>query len=88
MSLNAADLPGSAHFPFLLAMSTSDSGGAQNLTQDEQILHHYAAMVKKDAEAYHAYSRSRRSWEDLFKDHLASCTLVVPICQPFSDSSR
>ncbi len=88
MSLNAADLPGSACFPFLLAMLTSDSGGAQDLTQNEQILHHYVAMVKKDAEAYCAYSRSRSGWEDLFKDHLASCTLIVPIRQPFSDLSR
>jgi hypothetical protein len=52
-------------------MSTSNSEQAQDLTQEEQILHHHAAMIKKDLEAYHAYSRSGREWKDLFKKSLA-----------------
>ena len=63
------------YFPCLLAMSTSDSREAQNLTGEEQILHHHAAMVKKDLEAYKAISRSRRDWQKLFTDRLACLIL-------------
>src|SRR5258707_12719755 len=69
-------------------MSTSNSGGAQDLTQDEQILHHYAAIIKRDIEAYHAYSRSQEDWKDLFENHLARFILVTHIYKPFSDSFR
>lgn len=62
---------------------TPNSGGAQELTQDEQILHHYAAIVKKDLEAYHAYSRSKENWQDLFKDRLARLFLTIHFYQPF-----
>jgi len=75
-------------FPCLLAMSTSNSGGAQDLTQDEQILHHHAAIIKRDIEAYHAYSRSQEDWKDLFENHLARFILVTHIYKPFSDSFR
>jgi hypothetical protein len=47
------------------------------LTQDEQVLHHYAAMVKKDLEAYHAYSRSKEDWKHLFVHRLARSVLTV-----------
>jgi hypothetical protein len=57
--------------PSSLAMSTSNFGAARELTQDEQILHHHAAMVKKDLEAYRACSRSEEDWEDLFTNRLA-----------------
>ena len=60
--------------PCLLAMLTTNSGGAQelaDLAQEEQILHHYAAMVKKDLEVYHAYSWSQEYWKNLFKNCLA-----------------
>jgi hypothetical protein len=45
--------------------------GTQELTQEEQILHHHAAMVKRDLEAYRAYTRSQADWEDLFTSRLA-----------------
>lgn len=74
--------------PCLLAMSTSNSGGVQELTQEEQILHHHAAMVKKDLEAYHAYSRSQDDWKDLFKSRLASFFLANHFYKSVSDSFR
>jgi hypothetical protein len=45
----------------------------QDLIHEEQILHHHAAMIKKDLEAYHANSSSRtqEDWIDLFENHLA-----------------
>jgi hypothetical protein len=57
-------------------MSTSnsgDSGEVLNLTDDEQILHHYAAMVKQDLEAYRTdpTDKSQKDWEGVFKHHLA-----------------
>ena len=60
-------------------MTTPNAGGAQllKLTQDEQILHHYAAMVKKDLEAYHACFRSKEDWDDLFTDRLARLILTI-----------
>jgi hypothetical protein len=57
-------------------MSTSNFGGAQDLTQEEQILHHHAALIKKDLEAYRAYSRSQEDWKDLFKSCLARFSLA------------
>jgi hypothetical protein len=71
-------------------MSTSDFGGAQDLNQEEQTLHHHAAMVKKDLEAYRdrAYSRSQDDWKNLFKNLLARFILVIRFCKPFSDLSR
>jgi len=70
-------------------MSASNSGrGAQDLTQDEQILHHYAAMFKKDLEAYNAYSRSEEDWKTLFESHLASFLRIIYFYEPFSDTFR
>ena len=40
------------------------------MIEEEQILHHHAAMVKRDLEAYRAYSRNMDDWKVLFKDHL------------------
>jgi hypothetical protein len=57
------------------------------MTQDEQILHHYAAVVKNDLEAYKAHSRSQEDWEDLFRNHLA-CFILVTIYKEFSDLYR
>ena len=48
-------------------MSTSR---AQGLTEEELILHHHAAMVKKDTEAYQGYLRSEEDWVYLFRHHL------------------
>ena len=67
--LGAADDP-PAFFPCSLSMSISNSEEAQALIEEEQILHHHAAMVKRDLEAYCAYSRNMDDWKDLFKDHL------------------
>ena len=74
--------------PFLLAMSTYNFGGAQDLTQDEQILHHHAAMIKKDLDAYHTYSGGQEGWRDSFINRLASFILVICFYKPFSDLSR
>ena len=56
-------------------MSTSNSEGVQNLTQEEQVLHHHAAMIKRDLEAYHAHPRSQEDWKGLFKSRLARLSL-------------
>ena len=71
-------------------MSTSNSGGAQEskLAQEEQILHHHAAMIKKDLEAYRAYSRSQEDWKNLFKNRLARFIPAIHFYRPFSDLSR
>ncbi|KAH9012496.1 hypothetical protein EDB85DRAFT_2158982 [Lactarius pseudohatsudake] len=48
-------------------MSTSDL----SLTQDEQTLHHYAAMFKKELEAYHAWvPRNEGVWRKKFRARL------------------
>ena len=65
-------------------MSTSNSGQVQDLTQEEQTLHHHAAMIKKDLETYHACSRSREEWNDLFKNCLARSLLAIHFYNPFS----
>ena len=69
-------------------MPTFNSGGAQDLTQDEQILHHYAAVVKKDLEAYHAYSRSQEDWNVLFKNNLVCFIFATYFDKLFQSSSR
>jgi len=58
-------------------MSTSNFRGAENLTQNEQTLHHYAAMVKRDLESYCLYpaSMSPEDWKHTFKHHLACLIL-------------
>jgi hypothetical protein len=63
-------------------MPTYSSEGANNLTQDEKILHHHAAMIKKDLEAYHAYSRSQEDWKNLFKNRLARFILAIHLIHP------
>ena len=68
-------------------MSTSNSGD-QSLTQDEQTLHHHAAVVKRDVEIYHAFSRSDENWKALFKDHLVCFILEAYFYKSFSNSSR
>jgi len=69
-------------------MLTSNSEGAHNLTQEEQILHHHAAMVKKDLETYHAYFRSQENWNDLFKRRLVHIILATHFYKPVSDLFR
>lgn len=71
-------------------MSISNSGGSQNLTEDEQILHHYAAMFKEDLEAYRAYptKRTQDEWEDRFRHHLVRLIHPIRFYKPFSDSFR
>ena len=71
-------------------MSTSNSGGAQDLALEEQILHHHAAMIIKDLETYHdhAYSRTKNDWKNLFKSYLARFIPVIHFYRPFSDLSR
>jgi hypothetical protein len=46
-------------------MSTSDSGVTQNLTEEEMVLHHYAAMIEKNVEAYRE-SASKDVWQGLW----------------------
>ena len=77
-------------FPCLLAMSISNSGEAQEfkLSQEEQILHHHAAMVKRDLEAYRTYFRSQEDWNTLFKTSLARFILAIHFYRPFSVLSR
>lgn len=65
-----------------------NSGEAQDLTQEELILHHYAAMLKKDLDAYHANSRSQKDWVHLFKNHLACVILPIHFYKQFSYLSR
>src|SRR5712691_7175466 len=83
-------LPSKTLFPCLLTMLISNSVEAQNLTDDEQILHHYAAMVKEDLEAYRVYptTKSQNDWEGIFKRHLARLIHSICFYKPFSDSSR
>jgi hypothetical protein len=68
-------------------MFTFDSG-AQDLTKEEQILHHHAAVIKKDLEAYHTYPRTQEGWNASFKNHLVLFILVIQFVQPFSDFPR
>ena len=74
---------------FLLAMSKSNSeGGAHDLTEEEQILHHQVAMIKKDLEVYCAYPSSQEDWNNQFRDHLARPILLPCFYRPFLDPSR
>ena len=77
MSISQKDC-GTQRFPFhpliLPAMSTSYLNATRRLTQEEQILHHYASAVKKDLERYRASAESapvnENEWAITFKDHL------------------
>ena len=60
----------------------------ENLSKTEQILHHYAAMVKKDLDKYHADSRREQDWVDVFKDHLVHFIFAIYFYKAFSDLSR
>ena len=72
--------------PFaLLAMSTSNF---ENLSKAEWTLHHYAATVKKDLDAYHADSRMEQDWREIFTDHLVCFIYAVYFYKPLSDSFR
>lgn len=71
------------HFP-LLDMSTFSIGNAldfKDLTQDEQILHHNAAMVKKDLQVYLASpTRDEGIWTGKFIKHLVFPKfLILPL---------
>ena len=68
----------------LLTMSTSNF---ENLSKTEQILYHYAAMVKKDLDEYHADSRREQDWVDVFKDHLVHFIFAIYFYKVFSDLS-
>ena len=48
-----------------------------NLTQDEQVLHHRAAILKKNLEAYRSCTRGdKTNWRDGFRALLVFCILV------------
>jgi hypothetical protein len=61
-----------SYTPFSLAMSTSNFSATQDLTQEEQTLHHYAAMVKEDLKAYCASDAPTLGviWQVAFRVHL------------------
>jgi hypothetical protein len=69
-------------------MSTPNSGGAQDLTGEEYILHHHASVIKKDLEVYRTYPRSQEDWGNLFKTSLVRFILITHFYKPFSDLSR
>ena len=74
---------------FLPTMSTSKLGRTPELTQEEQILHHYAGMVKKDLQAYHASPlRDESTWRRIFKDHLVLFILAIHCYKLSADSIR
>ena len=62
-------------------MSTPNFGATQDLTQEEQVLHHYAAMVKGDLEAYRmSASRHEQRWKIAFEERLVfldPCALLI-----------
>lgn len=62
--------------------SSMSTLNAQNLTPEEQILHHNAAMVKKDLEAYRVYSRTQEDWNKLFQSHLARDIFIMYFYKP------
>jgi hypothetical protein len=44
------------------------SNSKDNLTQEELILHHHAAVLKQNLEAYHAcMARDEETWRKLFR---------------------
>ena len=69
-------------------LTPNSEEGAHNLTEEEQILHHQVAMLKKDLEVYHAYPSSQEDWNNIFKDHLAHFILITHFYGPFLDPSR
>lgn len=69
-------------------MSTYNSEGAQDLTEDELILHHHAAVIKRDLEAYHMRSKSKEDWVNIFTNHLAHFIPVFYFYNPFLHLSR
>jgi hypothetical protein len=69
-------------------MLTSNSRGTQDLTQDKQILHHHAAMVKKDLDAYYADARSNDNWNGIFINHLVHFCIAINFYELISDSCR
>ena len=66
-------------------MSTSNFRGTRDLTQDELILHHHAAMVKKDLDACHADSGSNDDWNDVFINHLVRFCIEMYFYEPILD---
>jgi len=60
----------------------------ENLSKAEWMLHHYAAIVKKDLDAYHVDSRMEQDWREIFMDHLVCFIYVVYFYKPFSDLFR
>jgi hypothetical protein len=65
-------------------MSTPKSKEAQGLTQDEQILYHYVAMIKKDLEAYCKNPQGQDNWNNVFVNCLV-CLYLIHFHRPFSD---
>ena len=63
-------------------MSTSNFRGTPDLTQDEQILHHHAAMVKKDLDAYRAESGGNDDWNAVFINHLVRFCIKMDFYEP------
>jgi len=66
-------------------MSTPESEEAQGLTRDEQILHHYAAMIKKDLEAHRENPQGRDNWNSVFANRLVCLIYPIHFHIPFSD---
>jgi hypothetical protein len=65
-------------------MSTPKSEEAQGLTQDEQILYHYAAMIKKDLEVYCKNPQGQDNWNNVFANCLV-CLYPIHFYRPFLD---
>jgi hypothetical protein len=52
-------------------MSTSNINAARDLTTEEQVLHHHAAIIKRDLEAYRtSRPRDKAGWKDKIVRHL------------------
>jgi hypothetical protein len=64
-------------------MSTPNFGRHQSLTENEQILHYYAAMFKKDLDACRTESGRKRRWKRVFKNHLAHYFSDPPVLCTF-----
>lgn len=65
--LSTSILEANLHYPCSPTMSTSEL----SLTEDEQTLHHHAAILKKELGAYHASAdRDETTWRDVFRAHL------------------
>jgi hypothetical protein len=76
----------------LLTMSTSNFNTTWGLSQEEQILHHYASAVKKDIEVYRTSAPGDESdnneWAVRFKIHLVFHFPPRSIAILLSDSFR